>query len=215
MDGSAPRRCWQSPLPPAGPAKLRTTDGRQVEVRAIGPQDAEAEQRFFSALSPRSRYRRLLLGARSLPEPTLHALISVDQAWHVALVALADEGVSGVQESQIIADARYARQDDGCAAEFAIVVADGWQRQGLGRRLMRQLAEHARQAGVRQLFGHVLYDNLPMQQLVLALGGEIGTHPEDATLCLARLDLVPRASGSAARLPLSARRIPGSRCPPG
>ena len=189
------QRCASPALPWLAGETLQVADGQRVWVRALGPQDAKAERHFFSALSPRSRYRRFLLSAPSLSEPTLRALTEVDQQRHVALIALADVVEPGNVEAQIVADARYVWENQGCSAEFAIAVADDWQRQGLGTLLMRHLAEHACQAGVRQLFGYVLADNLPMQALVRALGGEVVAHPEDQDLCLARLDLTPSRLG--------------------
>jgi acetyltransferase len=125
----------------------------------------------------------------------LHALTAVDQHRHVALNALADRLEPGNDDPRIVADARYVWENKGRSAEFAIAVADDWQRQGLGILLMRQLAEFACLAGVRQLFGYVLADNLPMQALVRVLGGRVVARPEDEDLRLARLDLTPSRLG--------------------
>jgi acetyltransferase len=207
MEGAQgfPLRLMPAPVGVPAGAWLQIADGRRVWVRAIGPQDAPAEQQFFSNLSPNSRYRRFLLSARSVPEPVLRALTAVDQHRHVAFVALAIGSESGELEAPIeppieprieprieppiVADARYVWENDGCSAEFAIAVADDWQRQGLGARLLRQLIEHARHAGVQELFGYVLAENLPMQALVRSLGGRIVAHAHDEALRLARLDL--------------------------
>ena len=47
-------------------------------------------------------------------------------------------------------------------AEFSIVVADAWQRCGLGIKLMQNLINAAKQAGVVRLNDVTLSTNLPM-----------------------------------------------------
>ena len=57
---------------------------------------------------------------------------------------------------------RYITNPDGETCEFAIVIADDWQRKGLGRRLMSALIEVARARGLRSMIGHVLAENRGM-----------------------------------------------------
>jgi acetyltransferase len=67
---------------------------------------------------------------------------------------------------------RYVTNPDGDSCEFALVVADEWQRKGLGRRMMAQLIEVARARGLREMLGHVLAENQPMLALCEELGFE-------------------------------------------
>jgi GNAT superfamily N-acetyltransferase len=48
-------------------------------------------------------------------------------------------------------------------AEFALDVADDWQRLGPGTRLLRRLMSTARRQCVQDLFGDVLRDNAAMR----------------------------------------------------
>jgi len=66
--------------------------------------------------------------------------------------------------------------------EFALVVADAWQRYGLGRRLMGALIEVARNKGYRAIFGDVLGKNAKMLRLMQGLGFTVQPHPEDSAL---------------------------------
>jgi acetyltransferase len=59
--------------------------------------------------------------------------------------------------------------------EFAVVVDDAWQRQGLGVELLGMLAEHAARAGFSALTGFVLADNWPMLGLLARLDCELVT----------------------------------------
>jgi RimJ/RimL family protein N-acetyltransferase len=70
----------------------------------------------------------------------------------------------------LIAVARFVRlADDPEAAEAAIVVADDWQRRGLGSELAAQLAEEARTSGIRRFTATMAADNRPAQRLMQRL----------------------------------------------
>ncbi|HKX43761.1 MAG TPA: GNAT family N-acetyltransferase [Burkholderiaceae bacterium] len=159
--------------------RIELADGRHVIVCPVDPADARAEQVFVAdGLSPASRYRRFHFGLRQLPDELVRQMTEIDQWQHVALVARP----AGDPHGAIVADARYVRSDAAAEAEFAIAVADAWQRVGLARELLLRLARHARAAGVRHLYGDVLWGNQPMIALARALGGALERHPGDATL---------------------------------
>src|SRR5262249_10973858 len=65
---------------------------------------------------------------------------------------------------------RYYLQPETGVAEFALVVADPFQRQGLGRHLLTRLIELAKERGVKRLVGQVLRENGPMLALTASLG---------------------------------------------
>jgi acetyltransferase len=161
---------------------LVSAGGRSVFLRAVSAQDADAEQAFVSALSQASRYRRFHIGIRELPHSLLQALTHIDQQQHVAFVAESDDG-------QIVADARYVRLADSGDADFALVVSDAWQRQGLGRALLQRLMQHARAQGVQALVGDVLWDNAPMIAMVRAFGGRFTASSPPSGVMRARIAL--------------------------
>ena len=84
--------------------------------------------------------------------------------------------------------ARYVRDKDNQAAEFALVVADSWQGRGIGTRLMAKLIDAARRRGVKRLYGDILATNRPMLELARKLGFELARH-EDPTITRALLKL--------------------------
>jgi acetyltransferase len=161
-------------------------DGRTVTVRPVHADDAAAEQRLVSALlSPRSRLLRFHGAVKQLPPGLLRDMTQVDQRCHVAIVAetRADDGAAW-----LVGDARYVvSDDDPLAAEFAIAVADDWQRLGLGRRLLQRLAAHAGRAGLRRLDGSVLAGNEPMLALLRQLGATMRLDPASADTVIATL----------------------------
>jgi acetyltransferase len=78
--------------------------------------------------------------------------------------------------------ARYAINPDGESCEFALVVNDQWQKQGIGHKLMDVLMDVARGKGMKVMEGEVLKTNRPMLKLVEALGFRIEPLPEDDTV---------------------------------
>jgi len=153
---------------------------RPLWVRPIVHDDAVAFAAFVAALSPSSRRQRFHTALAELPPTWLRLLTQPDPATDLALVAVAwQQGAP-----QIVAEARYAadRFTDAAQREFALVVADGWRRQGLGRRLLRALAAEAARHGVQRLVGDVLRDNQPMLQLAAHEGFAPNRHPDDARL---------------------------------
>jgi acetyltransferase len=167
----------------------QTGDGHRVTVRPILPQDAEPSQAFVRRLSRESRRRRFLGALNELAPATLQRLTQVDYRHDLALVAevIADGA------AMLIGEARYARADDGPGAEFALSVADEWQGQGIGARLLGSLLGAARAAGIRHLFGNVLDDNEPMLHLARRAGFRSVPHPDESRLVRVAID--PVAAG--------------------
>lgn len=167
------------------PERWVVAGGREVSLRPIAATDAAAEQAFFSALSLDSRHKRFHVGLRELSPTLLKLLTEVDQSEHVAWVVEAVE-----PGHPVIADARYVHEIERPErAEFALAVADDWQGRGLGRRLIAQLAAHARQHGVRHLYGDILADNRRMLALMRDQGARLTSHPDGPQLVRAVLDL--------------------------
>jgi RimJ/RimL family protein N-acetyltransferase len=120
-------------------------------------------------LSPESRYRRFLAAKPALSSADARYLVEIDGCDHFALVAT----VPGDDGDCIVAVARYIRvADEREAAEFAIVVADEFQRQGLGTELLTRLGDEASARGVRRFRATMLSDNLAIHRLLERLAGE-------------------------------------------
>jgi acetyltransferase len=104
----------------------------------------------------------------------------------MAFVAMVAGERGGEKE---VAVARYVTNPDGTSCEFAIVVADEWQRVGLGRYMMAQLIEVARARGLSSMSGEILASNMGMQKLAMQLGFAIEQSPADPALRRATLSL--------------------------
>ena len=177
----APARC------PAYPAAfLRLSDGRDIVVRPIRPEDDALERAFIQGLSRDSRYNRLLSG-RTLTPDEIRQLTRIDYHREMAFVALAFN--SG--QASLLGVARYVRDSAGSGAEFALVVTDAWQRKGIGSLLLNTLLRHARAVGIERLHGITLATNQAMQHLARRLGFVQMHDPQDATARRIEKSLAP------------------------
>ena len=160
---------------------LRLTDGSEVIIRSIRPDDAPLLQDFVRRLSARSRRFRFFVALAELSAAQLQRFVNVDPARGLALVALRKrEG-----RTDIVAEARYALEHEGGGAEFAIAVADDLQRLGLGTRLVKRLRALAWRKGVRRLFGEIKSDNHAMVSFAARLGFRIRGSIEDESIVVA------------------------------
>ena len=87
---------------------------------------------------------------KELSDEKARYFASTDGADHFGLVALDPE-----DPNEIIAVVRYARKPGDERAEYAALVEDRWQGQGVGASLTRWLIEVARGNGVRFFYAFV------------------------------------------------------------
>ncbi|MBV2234045.1 MAG: bifunctional acetate--CoA ligase family protein/GNAT family N-acetyltransferase [Sterolibacterium sp.] len=176
------------PYPSALVSQFTTRNGRQVTLRPIKPEDAGLTQAFVCGLSPQSRYFRFMNAMREVSPAQLVRLTQIDYDREMALIAtLHDAGI----ESQI-GVARYATNPDGASCEFAVVVADDWQGQGLARALMTALIETARKhSSLKTMYGDILIENQHMLDFVKKLGFTTSAHPDETGLKRSVLALTP------------------------
>ncbi|MGI8715755.1 MAG: GNAT family N-acetyltransferase [Solirubrobacteraceae bacterium] len=141
-------------------------DGTALAIRPIEADDRERLRESHARLSPESRYRRFLTTKPELSAADARYLVELDGCDHFALVATR----SDIPGEPIVAVARYVRApDDPTVAEFAIVVGDPYQRQGLAGELMRRLADAAVARGVLRFRATMLADNLAIARVVARL----------------------------------------------
>lgn len=155
--------------------QLQMADGTELTIRPIRPEDAEIEQQFVRALSPRARYFRFMQSLRELTPEMLIRFTQIDYDRELAFIAVVDERGRETE----VGVARYTMNPDGRSCEFALVVADAWQRRGIGSRLMDALVAAARERGFHSMEGEVLADNREMLALARNLGFAVQTSPED------------------------------------
>lgn len=165
--------------------RFQTADGTRVTLRPIRPEDADREQRFVRELSREARFFRFMDAMQELSQDLLTRLTQLDYDRELALIATVQQEGQEVE----IGVARYFTNPDGQTAEFALVIADAWQGQGLGTRLMTCLMDAAREKGFRTLEGEVLASNSRMLKLMQRLGFAARTQTDDPGLYAVTRDL--------------------------
>jgi RimJ/RimL family protein N-acetyltransferase len=147
---------------------IRLPSGREVAVRPIRGDDAGRLEAAYARLSPEARYRRFLAAKPRLTTDELRYLTDVDHCDHVALIATPADDLE-----VIIGVGRFIRdQVDPAVAEFAIVVGDPYQGEGLATELLERLADAALERGVARFTATVLADNEPVHRLLRRLAGQ-------------------------------------------
>lgn len=163
------------PYPSYLEARWQLRNGTDIFIRPIRPEDAEMERVFIEGLSQQSRFYRFMHNVKQVTPEMLARFTQIDYHRELALVALVEE--KGKWEE--IGISRYVVNPDGASCEFAVVVADQWQRTGIGYKLMELLIDAARQKGLKYMDGIVLKQNTGMRKLARAMGFELRDHDQD------------------------------------
>ena len=141
------------------------SSGAGLEIRPIEPRDSAALAAAVDQSSDEAIYRRFLNPHGRLTAAELRYLTEVDHRDHEALVAL------DPASSESVGVARYVRDPERRdSAEIAVAVLEQWQGQGVGKALVRRLADRARDEGIARFTGLMLSDNGPMRRLFADLG---------------------------------------------
>jgi acetyl coenzyme A synthetase (ADP forming)-like protein len=148
-------------------------DGTTLRLRPPRAADAAALVAFMSGLSPQSLYYRFH-GYPSVNEQLVEPFLEPD--WHERGHLLGELG------GGVIALASYVRLRDPTAAEVAFLVADEYQRRGIGTRLLEQLAERAGAVGIERFVAEVLAENSQMLKVFEAVGFESTRRLESGTV---------------------------------
>lgn len=174
-----PGRLALPPYPAELAGRVRLRDGREVLLRPIRPEDAEAHQEFFRALSPEDVRLRWFAPIAELSDAEVARLTAIDYEREMAFVAVDAAGATlGV--ARMIEDTALALPGEPAeAAEYAIAVRSGLKGLGLGRILMERLITHARARRLSRLDGSVLADNAGMLALNRKLGFTLRRDPDE------------------------------------
>ena len=172
--------------PIAGRTERRDGGRAITAIRPVRPEDLAELGGFFAGLSVESRYLRFF--APVTPTHGLLDLLAGRPAHIDAIVAVADGVIVG---HAMAADLRSGR-----ATDIGVVVADAWQRRGVGAALMRALIARARARGVTSLAMDVLPGNRRVLAMILAHWPDaaVGRNPDSIDVCIPLPPDQPRRS---------------------
>ena len=97
----------------------------------------------------------------------------------------------GTLNDEIVALANYVRLRDPASAEVAFAVADSLQGQGVGTRLLEQLAETAAASGISVFVAEVMSGNAPMLRVFADAGFAVSRSLEGGTTASACRSSLP------------------------
>lgn len=150
-----------SPYPAKYTRDIQLRDGTPALLRPIRPEDEPLVERMFTHLSKESLYYRFFGYVPQVTHEFLTRYTHNDYDREVAIIVeTASEG-----DKQMIGVVRIIADAWGESAEYAIMIADPWQKQGLGAVLTDFILEIARDKGLRKIYASVLATNKGMLRL--------------------------------------------------
>jgi acetyltransferase len=162
-------------------------DGTEVTIRPIRPEDEPLLVKFHHTLSEESvyfRYFHLMTLNRRIAHERLTRICYIDYDREMALVIDRKNPQTG--EHDVLGAGRLSKSHGANEAEFAMLVADQYQKQGLGTELLRQLIQIGRDEALDAITAEILHENRPMQRVCEKLGFAMKRTPDfvDARLAL-------------------------------
>ncbi|HEX6290161.1 MAG TPA: bifunctional acetate--CoA ligase family protein/GNAT family N-acetyltransferase [Herpetosiphonaceae bacterium] len=146
-------------------------DGTPVTIRPIRPEDEPLLVTFHQTLSDRSVYLRyfhpMALQTRTTHE-RLARMCFIDYEREMALVAERERPETGEQE--IVAVGRLMKLHGKHEAEFALLIGDQYQGQGIGTALLSQLVRVGRDEHLSRIVAEILPENRGMQHVAEKVG---------------------------------------------
>jgi acetyltransferase len=159
------------PYPQQYSSKWQLRDGTPITIRPIRPEDEPMMVKFHGTLSEETVHFRYF-GFSKLELRVAHERLTRicfnDYDREIALVAVRQ--APDTKEDEIIGVGRLIKLHGLKEAEFAIVISDRFQRQGLGTQLLQLLVNIGRTEGIERIFGQILSENYGMQRVSKKVG---------------------------------------------
>jgi acetyltransferase len=162
-----------SPFPRELNQEWTMRDGTRVLIRPIKPEDESMEKELFSRISKQTEYFRFFGYLGHVDHDMLTRFTQIDYDREIALIAkvVKDGKKSMAGVVRLVSDANNE------TAEFAILVEDSWQGQGLGNKFMDVILKIAEDRKIRKVYATVLNANVVMLHMFRKRGFKIS--PED------------------------------------
>jgi acetyltransferase len=149
-------------------------DGTPLTLRPIRPEDEPLMKKFHETLSEETvhfRYFGVTKFEKRVAHERLTRICFNDYDREMALVAVRQN--SETKEDEIVGVGRLIKVLGTNDAQFAILITDQFQGQGLGKRLLTLLVDIGRKEGVARIIGHILPENYAMRQVSSKVGFDI------------------------------------------
>ncbi len=152
-------------------------------IRPIRPEDEPLMAAFHETLSERSvslRYFHVMKLSARVAHERLTRICFIDYDREMALVAEWKDPNTG--ERSIIGVGRLSKPHGRNDGEFALLISDRAQGQGLGTELLRRLVAIGLDEKLDRIFGEILPENVEMQRVCAKLGFQLTQPLGDAVV---------------------------------
>jgi acetyltransferase len=177
------------PYPSQYISDWKLNNGTPITIRPIRPEDEPLMVEFHKTLSEESvyfRYFHMIKLSQRITHERLTRICFIDYDREMALVA--EYQNPETENREILAVGRLSKLHGSNAAEFAMLVSDKFQDQGLGTELLRRLLEVGKNEKSCCIYADILADNSGMQRVCEKLGFQI-TNTSDTTVLRAEIKL--------------------------
>jgi acetyltransferase len=172
-----------TPYPTRHVSQWTLKNGSAVTIRPIRSEDEPLVAQFHETLSERSVYLRYLHTVKldqRIAHERLTRICFIDYDREMALVAQAQDPKDGTPS--IVGVGRLTKIRGANEAEFAVLIADQVQRQGLGTELLERLVGIGREWKLDRITGEILAQNLGMQHVARQVGFECHLDEEEGVV---------------------------------
>lgn len=163
-------------------------DGVDIAIRPARPSDDRRVQEHFYGLRRQDVNFRFFREKNSFSRSEMEPMIQIDYVRDLTLLAVIGE----VGFEEVVGVGGYLLEGPSDRAEVAFSVSPAWQRKGIGKHLLRLLAQAGRAAGMTGFVAYTYPENSGMRKLFATLPHPVKTRIEDEMLVLTcRLDEAP------------------------
>jgi acetyltransferase len=174
-----------TPYPRRYVMSWRLTDGQEITLRPIRPEDEPLEYELLTTLSEKSMRQRFFQPIMGISHEMLVRFCNIDYDREMAIAAIVREG----EKRKIIGIGRLVVEPGTRDGEFATLVHDNYQGKGLGYKLMDVLIGIAQDKNMNCIYGIVLSDNEKMLRATKKLGFVPQKLPDGLTKVTLELNL--------------------------
>jgi acetyltransferase len=153
------------------------SDGKDVLLRPIRPEDEPLEHELLTSLSEGSMRARFFSIIKDISHEMLIRYCNIDYDREMAIVTEVREN----GKRKLIGIGRLIIDREFKSGEFAVLVHDAYQGRGLGYKLVDVLIGIAEEKGLENIYGEVLTENEKMLAVCRKLGFAIETSDDDMT----------------------------------
>lgn len=132
-----------------------------VKFRVVKPSDEQAMRRLFYRFSGETVYRRFFYPISTMPHDKMQEYVNIDHNSMISIVAIVGDN----EQENIIAEARFAKDDQTGFGDIGFIVDEQYQSLGIGAYLYEMLVRLAKERGLKGFNAEVLHENKNMMKI--------------------------------------------------